>query len=410
MRAAQLALFGMVVLLALAQALAVQSFKVDSLFGVAEVRKAGASSWQGVSRGTLLYTNDMLRVHAKSVVRLINAQRDKVYVRENTQLRINLSESAPNGLSSQNLTAFFGTLYCIVQKQTANKFDSRREFKLYSPTAVAAIRGTSFSFSVDKNSGATAVEVFSGTVEVRSISKNITTFLGAPFRTRIADTSAMIIPEPILQSHLDTLRSWVPPREVQAELVSGLGESERNRRVITGLTENTVVVQPFTLDSAYHDEWNIPAGCATMFAEQLNGQNLPYKFVVAGDTAIAALDVGRHEMVPYVVSAHIERFDIQEFARVTTTADQYDEYNVARVRFLLRIFDIQKADTLLSLAFTGEVSGIYSDKTRWETIAALPFDLKDELFSASILGLALQQALENAGAVVTQRLREQEQH
>jgi hypothetical protein len=93
---------------------------------------------------------------------------------------------------------------------------------------------------------------------------------------------------------------------------------------------------------------------------------------------------------------------------VTTTADQYDEYNVARVRFMLRVFDIQKGDTLLSLPFSGEVSGIYSDKTRWETIAAMPFDLKDERFSATILGMALQQALENAGSMVTQRLREQQ--
>ncbi|MBD3320230.1 MAG: hypothetical protein GF350_03955, partial [Chitinivibrionales bacterium] len=184
---------------------------LDSLAGKAQVQRAGKGTWHTAQTKTRLYNNDLIRVGDKSTARLKWGEADHIYLRSNTQILINLHENKQPSLISQHITVFYGAAFFIIKAIMPSLDNKRYDTKVYSPTSIVAIRGTSFCVAADKESGKTELLVLNGTVLTRNILRNVSVFVGSGYKTEIAINTDPVKPSPLLKDDISLLKKWVPP-------------------------------------------------------------------------------------------------------------------------------------------------------------------------------------------------------
>ena len=373
---------------------------IDSLAGKAEIQRAGRHDWYYVQKGERLYSNDMLRVLDNSLARLVWPDGSNAYVHKNSQILITFLTSEPAKLLSHS-TVFFGAVYFVIKKVLPKKISD--EMRVYTPTAIISLRGTSFEIKVDKN-GSTVAKVINGVVHVRTIHKTSATYLSAPYKTIVRKETDPIIAGAILQSDIDSLKSWVPSEVVEAEIKDQLARSRRDHLIITGKSEDKCIILPFTDSASYQGNWDIGKEVSSFFADIIHRSTSTMKIAAIDTSMPDPLIAAKKYNARYALTGVIQAFDIFQHAEISAQADEYRERSIARVKITIQVIDAHVGSVLWEETSTGEVSKKNKEENSWKVISTLPFDLHDEQFAGSILGQAIKQALEQLTEKISSQL------
>ncbi len=370
---------------------------IDSLSGKAEVQRAGQHKWQIIKRGTRLHNNDILRVLDKSLACIKWQNGNTLYVNSKSQILINLHQDTSHNKFSNYATVFFGAIYFIIKKSLPKALTASYDTKVYTPTAVIAIRGTSFSVKVKKENGDTRVGVINGTVLVKNILKSQSMFLSSAFQTDVTLNTDPIIPIPLLKADIDELKTWVPAHVIAAEMKKQIDQAKRDYLTITGKLENKIVVVPFKNKSGYKGSWKISDNIATALAQHISIANrMPCSPAPESDKKLEPIAVGVKNKARLVIAGEIKKFDIIKRAEITASADKYRELSIANVCIEFQLIDAENKMLLYKNEVCGEVSGKNNKDNSWQHISTLTFNLKDPAFSSSIMGKAVTQMLDQS--------------
>jgi|GEM_PF-1076002 len=378
---------------------------IDSIKGKAEVQRAGQYKWVLVSRNGKLYNNDIIRILDNSMARLKWQNGSIMYVNTHSQIQINLHKDTANNIFTNYATVFFGAIYFIVKKTLPREVFAREETKVYTPTAILAIRGTAFSVDVNKKNGETLVNIINGTILVKNILKNQSMFISAGYKTVISMNTDPLVPAALLDSDINLMKAWIPPNDIVEQMAQQLQKAKSDYATLTGKLEEKISVVPLVNNSVYKGAWNISENIAAMLAENITLSSRVKCSVVRPDQAeIDPILLGMKEKSRFVITGEIRRFEIIQRAEITAAADKYSEHSIAAICLVIQLIDIEAKTQLYKNEFCQEVSGKNIEGNNWKYIGKLPFDLKDQAFASSILGKALNQAFEQSTAGLSRYL------
>ncbi|MBD3344747.1 MAG: hypothetical protein GF401_06760 [Chitinivibrionales bacterium] len=377
---------------------------LKSLTGQAEVRKAGQENWRLVGQGANLHNNDIFRVAKNSKACLTWSDESEIYLKENSQILINLHSNPGDNSVVQHFTVFFGAAFFLF-KCALPKLVPDNHSKVYTPTAVIATRGTSYEVNVSKNNGTSSIKVLNGTVLVKNILKNSSLFLKAAYKTVVEINTDPIVPSAILEDDIALLKKWVPSEVIRREMKFQLSRAKRDHEIITGKLINKMVIVPLRNNSDYEGEWQLPKELAKCISAKLSESIKGLSANVTGNYKADPLSLGTDHEARFILRGSIEKFDISQHAKVSPSADEYREYNLAEIRLYLQLIDAETEKMVIDNYYSGEVSGKHDSHNSWETIRKYPCNLKDPHFSKSILGRALFQAIEGASQEITRYVK-----
>jgi FecR protein. len=367
---------------------------VDSLVGNAEIQKAGQQQWKPIALGAHLSTNDIVRVLDKSFLRLAWPDGATSFVHANSQVLVNLYESSETNIISAHLTILYGAVFFVIKEVLPKAFTKPFDTKVYTPTAVVSVRGTSFAVEVDNKTGATSVKVVNGTVLVGNNLKNVSSFITAGFQTYVELKTDPITGKLLLDKDINDLKTWVPIPVIERELSLQIAKAGRDHEILAGGFKDKLVILPFENRSRYSGQWNIATALSLQLTEQLKQVNKNITVDNGDAGAVDPLKLGEEKKARFVIIGDIEDFDIVQHAEITVRADEYNEFYIARVRLHIQLIDVADKKLVLDNVFSGETRGKNLKENSWQRIGKLALSLKDKQFSESILGNSLQQVMD----------------
>jgi len=369
---------------------------IDSLFGSAEVQRAGSVKWVAINRDDKLFNNDVIRITPKSFGIIRWPDNSQAFAHGGTQILVNIGpENKPKVLSYA--TVFMGSVFFVIKKVLPQNLVE--DIQIYTPTTVISIRGTSFSVQVAEKTGASCIKMISGTVRVRSIEKNASAFLSAPFKTVIEKKTTEIRTTALLTADVDSLKSWVPEQIITVEINKQLTKSKRDRRVLSGTMFDTCLIQPFENSSSYKGDWNLSGVLPKLIAGRITSSTNRLHVLMPDSSA----DM---QSARFTISGAVTFFDIVDFAEISVRADEYRERSIGRVTITLVLTDSKHPDEPFTATLTGERSGKKGVENSWATIGTFPFSLENDKFSGSLIGSALDQALDAAAEKIILKMYE----
>jgi hypothetical protein len=367
---------------------------LDSLSGNAEVQRAGTTRWKPVKPGSLLYNNDVIRIFPKGYGRVQWPDKSVVHMKGGSQILVNIGQPKTTEKLLNYATVFMGSVFFVIKKSMP--LPRKENIQIYTPTTVISIRGTSFSLDVAPETGTTALKVVCGTVRVSCIAKHASAFVSAPYKTTVEKMTDPIISNPMHDAEIDSLRAWVPDTVISRELSLHLAEGKRNQMIISGRMEKKCIITPFKNSSTYRGEWDLSHRIPEMLSERLRNVSPHCKISVSDSGLQPSSDTGSKSGQQYRIAGSVTFLDIVNHAEITVRADEYRERSNARVQIDLTLFDVTGDTELLQTTVTGEYSGKKSVENSMKTIGAMEFNLENEEFAGSLIGVALKQALEQA--------------
>jgi hypothetical protein len=370
---------------------------VDSLKGSAEVQRAGRQQWQKAEKKMKLYNNDIIHVLPEGFASLSWPDGSQTFVHQNSQMLINLvAEQPPKDKIFSHATVFFGAVFFLVKKIAPRGLFDDSDMRVYTPTAVMSIRGTAFSVGVDKNTGATTLQVVSGTVQIRNILKTVSLFLGPAYRTTVSLNNDPLPPAAVLKTDLDSLKLWIPATIISEVMEKQVAQTRKDNLVMSGKLEDKCVIALFANNSNYHGPWPITKALTKALTSRLSKVKPKLRFIAKDSLENDPFIMARKDSARFVILGSIEVFDITQHAEISPRADEYREYANAEVRLRLRLLDAASGKQLAEEVYGGEIANKNALENSWQKVNKLKFDLADEKFAASILGIALNQSLEQA--------------
>ncbi len=367
---------------------------IDSLTGRAEVQRAGMQSWRKAAVGDKLYNNDMIRVFDKSSARLGWPDQSASYMHENSQIMLAFYESNVSNVISRHITVMYGAVFFVIREILPKSLIKQYDTKIFTPTSVVSLRGTSFLVVVDDAAKSDTVKVIRGSVLVGSVLRNTSAFISAGFKTAVDAATDPHGPNAVLDREIDSLKKWVPLPVIEQEMALQLARASRDHDVLTGDLKEKIMLLPFTNSSKYEGPWPIRSGFARMLSDQLKHGHLT---VVVGDSAGQDPFVtGVKNNARFVITGEIEDFDIVQHAEIAASADEYREYYVANVRIDVRMIDVADKRVVFENQFSADKRGVNARDNSWQTVSKMAFSLSDQQFIKSILGSAVSQVIEQA--------------
>ncbi len=368
---------------------------VDSLVGKAEVQRSG-QQWRPVAVRAKLRNNETVRALDKSFLRISWPDGNVSFVHANSHVLLNFFESSDPDIVSTHLTVLYGAMFFVIKEIMPKALFKTYDTKIYTPTAVVSVRGTGFGVGVDAKNGSTSIQVIHGTLLVRNIIKDVSSFISAGFKTTVEMKTDPIVPKTLLDQDINDLKTWVPADVIESEMAAQLVQAKRDHDVLAADFKDKFVIVPFANTSKYKGPWNIGQAFAMQLAEQLKQSN---KDAAVADNAPSSADplmLGGTHKAKYVVTGGIEDFDIAQHAEITVAADEYEEFYIATVRVRVQLISVADKKRVLDKTFTGEARGKNLRENSWQKIGKLALDFKDPRFSSSVLGASSQQALDQA--------------
>lgn len=370
---------------------------VDSAGGPCHVRRAGASSWQRIGKGERLYDNDVVRLGDSAGARVRWGTGGVVFLHANTLLQVNLYEDAERGTRLKHATVFFGAAFFVLKHTLPRFLAPRKRTRIYTPTAVIAIRGTSFEVAVEQATGATDIGVVAGTVLVGNILHRRYRFVGAGHQTRVALNADPVEPGALPADRLEALRGWVPAEVVERETARQRATAKQDRTALAEADRSRVAVTPLVNHSTYRGAWRLGSRLGELLTNAISGDTAPLASLADTLDPVAA---GTGLKARYALSGTVERFEIVRRAMLSPPADEYRETATAVVALRLELIDIVDGILVWEATVSGEASEPVGPRTSWSTIAKAPLDPADKKFAATIVGKALARALDDAAAEI----------
>ena len=378
---------------------------IDSLKGSAEVQRAGRQQWQKAEKKMKLFNNDIIHVLTNGYVSLSWPDGSQTFIHQNSQMLINLTaEAPPRDKIFSHATVFFGAVFFLVKKILPRGLFDDSDMRVYTPTAVMSIRGTAFGVMVDNTTGATAIKVVNGTVQVRNILKTVSLFLGPAYQTKVSMNNDPLPPTAVLKADLDSLKVWIPVSIITEEMEKQIAQARKNQLTMTGKLANKCIVTLFTNNSNYHGGWPVAKTMTTTLTNRLSKMKPKLKFLFKDTVGNDLFEMARKDSARFIIVGSIEVFDITQHAEISPRADEYREYANALVQLRLRLLDVGSGKQLAEETCSGEVANKNALENSWQKVNKLTFDLADKKFAASILGIALNKVLDQAAQKVAKYL------
>jgi hypothetical protein len=384
-------------------ATAKQFVSVHEIKGIAEIQRAGTIEWKYLTRDTKVNNNDIIRVNDSGKVTLKWPDGTMTYVQKNTQIMVTLYENKAKTTLRANATLMFGAAFFIVKKIIPH--DDSEEMKVYTPTSVIAIRGTSFLVEVDTAKMTTAVKVLSGVVLVKNISKNLSAILGHPYKTIIEKNTNPSAPVAILKNDIDSLLQWIPEPVVNSQLTEQINQSKQDRSALLGTVEEKCIITQFVNNSDYKGSWKPGPEISRHFATLLGDYATRLVVMISDSVITNPVDFAKSQNARYVISGTIDHLETNPYAQISASADEYKESIIAKVAITIQAYDITKTKPVISQMYSAEVSGKNSKENTLNELNKLPFSFSDSTFSSSIIGKALDQTLRKAQKAVHTQLQ-----
>ncbi|MBN1309283.1 MAG: FecR domain-containing protein [Chitinispirillaceae bacterium] len=367
---------------------------LDSLSGSAEVQRAGSTQWVSIKQDEKLFNNDIVRIIQGGVGRLRWPDKTAAYMRGGTQILVNIGADREKSTLINYATVFVGSVFFVIKNVLPVK--QREEIRMYTPTSVITIRGTSFAVDVEPETGTTSVKVLCGTIRVGCIKKSVSAFMGAPGKTVIEMETDPIVMSALLDADLDSLRLWVPRDVIDGEVAAHLAQSRRDRLLVSGKMDEKCIILPFTNESKYRGAWDIGHAVPRMLARRLLSAYSSLNITAIDSPCSTPADAAAKTKARFVISGTFTLFDIINHAEITVGADDYYERSSGRINIDLSIFDAAEKVMVYTGTVTGERTGKKNTENSWNTIGKKTFDLENGDFSSSLIGSALDQALDAA--------------
>jgi hypothetical protein len=367
---------------------------LDSLTGKAEIQRAGTQAWQKAAVGDKLFNNDMIRVLDKSSARIGWPDQSASYMHENSQVMLAFYESNTSDIISRHITVMYGAVFFVIREILPRSLIKQFDTKIFTPTAVVSLRGTSFLVEVNNDSKSSTVKVIRGTVLVRNILKNTSVFVSAGFKTTVDIAKDPTGPNALLDKEIDSLKQWVPVPVIEQEMALQLAKAGRDHDILAGDLKDKILIVPFTNNSKYSGAWQIQSGFATMFSDQLRHGHLSVD--VADSAGVDPLVAGVRKNAKFVIVGEIMDFDIVQHAEIAATADEYREYYIANVKLNIQMINVAEKRVVFENQYSADKRGANAKDNSWQKISKMSFSLGDQQFVKSILGIAVSQIVEQA--------------
>ncbi len=367
------------------------SVTIDSLSGIAQIQRAGAINWEKLTKEAKLYDNDMVRIPDEGIVILRWPGGTQTYVHKKTQVLINLYKNKNDKSILSNATVMFGAALFIVKKILPK--DDSEEMRVYTPTAVLSIRGTSFLVDVDSIQKFTTVKMLNGIISVKNIVKNISIILGTPYQTTIPQNEYPSTPKAVLQEDLDSLKSWIPESVIEREILDQIDNSKQERINLVGNYQERCLISQFTNTSSYIGPWKIEKEITRQFATLLRNKLSSVVVMVSDSSHKETNQVGKNLNTRFCISGNIESFELNKHAEISVHGDEYRESIIAKVCISISLKDLSNNKELIHKSFCAEISGKNIQNNNWNILQRNGFNLDNTTFKNTIIGKAVMKSL-----------------
>lgn len=378
------------------------SVSFDSLDGVVEIQRAGNVKWEYASKSSKLYHNDLVRIPDTGIALLKWPDGTRSFLHKKSQILVTLLEKKNSTDVVSNVTVMFGAAFFIVKKLLPK--DRTEEMKVYTPTAVLSIRGTSFLVDVDTVEKNTRVKMVNGLLMVKNISKNVSVLLGTPFQTEVTVDQNPVSPYAVLKSDFDSMKLWIPEPVIEEEIARQIENSTQNRIELSGDFQDQCLVAQFVNSSKYSGKWDI----AQEFTRQLSSQlrrTLSKTVVMLVDTIVNdPHETAKSINARFCITGTIDKFDLVKHAAISTKGDEYRETVHARVTVTIKMHDFVLNKDIISQSFTSEIQGKNTAENSWDTFHKKVFNLGDTTFTKSIIGFVSVNSLADAAKAVSKEM------
>lgn len=154
---------------------------ISNMAGRVEVLPRGQTTWQSARPGTRVFEGDQVRSFAGGNAELRLPDTSTVFVAENSRLAVTrLDFDAKNQMRSAFFHLAAGKVRGIVARAAAALVQTRQSsFAITTPTAVAAVRGTTIYASFDPTTNTTTFLVTDGVAIIRDLATGQTVTLAA---------------------------------------------------------------------------------------------------------------------------------------------------------------------------------------------------------------------------------------
>jgi len=380
------------------------SVGIDSLSGVVELQRAGTVNWTYATKLTRLYNNDLIRLPDTGIAILLWPDGTRTYLHKKSQILITLLQKKNSTGIMSNVTVMFGTAFFVVKKMLPQ--EKSDEMKVYTPTAVLSIRGTSFLVDVDSVEKKTTVKMVNGMLLVKNISKNISILLGTPFQTEIAQTRNPSTPRPVLKKDLDSIKIWVPEPVIETEIVQQIDNTTQPAAEPAGELRNRCLVTLLVNKSGYSGPWNIEQEISRYFSTLLR-RTLSNTVVMITDSVVDnPVETARTLDAQFCISGTIDIFNLTKRAEITARADEYKESVIARAAISVSLFDIPHNKNIVSDTFSSEMTGKNTYENSWNSFHRTAFNLSDTTFTKSIIGSVSKNAVSQSVYMLAKHINE----
>jgi hypothetical protein len=375
---------------------------VDSLSGVVELQRAGNVKWEYASKGSKLFHNDLVRIPDTGIAVLKWPDGTRSFLHKKSQILVTLVEKKNSSDIVTNVTVMFGTAFFIVKKLLPK--DRTEEMKIYTPTAVLSIRGTSFLVDVDTIEKNTKVKMVNGLLMVKNISKNVSVLLGTPFQTEVTKDQNPLSPQAVLKSDFDSMKLWIPAMVIEEEIAKQIENTTQNKIELSGDYQDRCLVAQFTNSSKYSGTWDIGQEFTRQLSSQLR-RTLSKTVVMLVDTIVEnPLETAKSINARFCITGTIDKFDLVKNAAISTKGDEYRETVNAYVTITIKMHDLAQNKVILSNSFTSEMQGKNTAENSWDTFHKKSFNLSDTSFTKSIIGYVSVNSLGDAVKAVSKEM------
>jgi len=367
---------------------------IDSISGNVEIQRAKTKIWQKAENKDKIFNNDIIRCNKNSYAYISWEDGSISYINENTQLMVSFYNSNESKAISRHVTVFFGAVFFVIKEILPSINTKPYDNKIFTPTSVISIRGTSFAVIVNKESKKSEVIMINGTTMVKNINGNSFLYLGAGFKTNVDSASDTIKSIPILDKDIAEIKKWVPDSVVEKEMKIQLTKAARDKMLISGKSKEKILIFPFTNNSSYKGKWKLEKIIPEIIKDRLISSYYSAEFLDSNTSEpfLAAKKIN----AKLIILGEILDFNITQQAQVTPQADKYYEYYLAKVSIKLQIIDVNSNKTIINEIFYSDKKGENVKENSFDYISKMNFNLSDSKFSSSILGIAISDVIDKA--------------
>ncbi len=358
-----------------------EAARIRMFIGKVEIQRAGTTQWTEATLNSLLFNNDKLRTASESRAEFEFEEGGVVVVAENSKVLINTSRKDIKETRSKSITTFYGVVFFMVEKTLP-----KNQYKIYTPTIISSIRGSSFGVTVEKESGTTKVWVMHGKVLVASTGTQEEIIIQGGDQTTAEKGQSLGKPAALSDSDYVQIKTWIGEDLFKREREKLMAEEQLKIDLAGGRFENKILWVNFLDLSGYSGKWDIQKQFPFFIAEMLK-DSVPIPFVYGSEYQEDPEKLALKHKARFVVTGQIALLEIDNIEEIEGKV--YRIFSQATVKLI--VFVTKGRDNYLVKKIEKEV--VVKDpevkKNTLESLQVYPFNIQSAGFRESILGKAV---------------------